>query len=159
MRPGFVPRVGTIPWRKERVPTPIFLGFPCGSAAKESACSAGDLGLIPGLGRERLPTPVFWPGEFRGLYSPWCRKELDTTKQLSLTSLTLVLWFLLLWITLTNTILYIHTIKILFAAAAKLLQSCPTLCDLIDRSPPGSPIPGILQARTLEWVAISFSNA
>ena len=44
------------------------------------------------------------------------------------------------------------------AAAAKLLQSCPTLCDSIDGSPPGSPIPGILQARTLEWVAISFSK-
>ena len=47
----------------------------------------------------------------------------------------------------------------ILAAAAKLLQSCPTLCDPIDGSPPGSPIPGILQARTLEWVAISFSNA
>ena len=45
------------------------------------------------------------------------------------------------------------------AAAAKSLQSCPTLCDPIDRSPPGSSIPGILQARILEWVAISFSNA
>ena len=45
------------------------------------------------------------------------------------------------------------------ATAAKSLQSCPTLCDLIDGSPPGSPVPGILQARTLEWVAISFSNA
>ena len=45
------------------------------------------------------------------------------------------------------------------AAAAKSLQSCPTLCDPIDGSPPGSPIPEILQARTLEWVAISFSNA
>ena len=45
------------------------------------------------------------------------------------------------------------------AAAAKLLQSCPTLCDPIDGSPPGSPVPGILQARILEWVAISFSNA
>ena len=45
------------------------------------------------------------------------------------------------------------------AAAAKLLQSCLTLCDPIDGSPPGSPIPGILQARTLEWVVISFSNA
>ena len=45
------------------------------------------------------------------------------------------------------------------AAAAKSLQSCPTLWDPIDSSPPGSPIPGILQARTLEWVAISFSNA
>ena len=45
------------------------------------------------------------------------------------------------------------------AAAAKSLQSCPTLCDPIDGSPPGSPVPGILQARTQEWVAISFSNA
>ena len=45
------------------------------------------------------------------------------------------------------------------AAAAKSLQSCSTLCDPIDGSPPGSPIPGILQARTLEWVAIFFSNA
>ena len=45
------------------------------------------------------------------------------------------------------------------AAAAKSLQSCLTLCDPIDGRPPGSPVPGILQARTLEWVAISFSNA
>ena len=45
------------------------------------------------------------------------------------------------------------------AAAAKLLQVCLTLCDPVDGSPPGSTIPGILQARTLEWVAISFSNA
>ena len=47
----------------------------------------------------------------------------------------------------------------LYAATAKLLQSCPTLCDITDGSPPGSAAPGILQARTLEWVAISFSNA
>ena len=47
----------------------------------------------------------------------------------------------------------------LYSAAAKLLQSCPTMCDPVDGSPPGSPVPGILQARTLEWVAISFSNA
>ena len=47
----------------------------------------------------------------------------------------------------------------LYAAAAKSLQLCPTLCDPIDGSPPGSLVPGILQARTLEWVAISFSNA
>ena len=45
------------------------------------------------------------------------------------------------------------------AAAAKSIQSYPTLCNPIDGSPPGSPVPGILQARTLEWVAISFSNA
>ena len=55
--------------------------------------------------------------------------------------------------------IYTFLIHIAAGAAAKLLQSCPTLCDPIDGSPPGSPIPGILQARTLEWVAISFSNA
>ena len=52
-----------------------------------------------------------------------------------------------------------YSFKFSAAAAAKSLQSCPTLCDPIDGSPPGSPVPGILQARTLEWVAISFSNA
>ena len=51
------------------------------------------------------------------------------------------------------------TVKKAAAAAAKSLQSCPTLCDPIDGSPPGSPVPGILQARTLEWGAIAFSNA
>ena len=68
----------------------------------------------------------------------------------------------------TNTTLLINYVPIwnimfkkyvLAAAAATLLQSCPTLCDSRDGSPPGSPVPGILQARTLEWVAISFSNA
>ena len=49
--------------------------------------------------------------------------------------------------------------RVAAATAAKLLQLCPTLCDPIDGSPPGSPVPGILQARTLEWGAISFSNA
>ena len=48
---------------------------------------------------------------------------------------------------------------LIFAAAAKSLQLCPTQCDPIDGGPPGSPVPGILQARTLEWIAISFSNA
>ena len=57
---------------------------------------------------------------------------------------------------------YIHMymcLSVYMYVAAKLLQSCPTLRDPIDGSPPGSPVPGILQARTLEWVAISFSNA
>ena len=53
---------------------------------------------------------------------------------------------------------YEYSLYAAAAAAAKLLQSCPTLCDPTDYSPPGSPIPGILQARTLEWVAISFSR-
>ena len=52
-----------------------------------------------------------------------------------------------------------HSVVYRMHAAAKSLQSCTTLCDPIDGSPPGSPIPGILQARTLEWVAISFCNA
>ena len=56
--------------------------------------------------------------------------------------------------------LYVHLIlNISYIAAAKSLQLCPTLCDPIDGNPLGSPVPGILQARTLEWVAISFSNA
>ena len=58
-------------------------GFPCGSAGEESACNAGDLGLIPWR-RERLLTPVFWPGEFHGQYSPWGHKESDMTEWLSL---------------------------------------------------------------------------
>ena len=64
-------------------------------------------------------------------------------------------WYLLL----PYTYLEHCTAAAAAAAAAKSLQSCPTLCDPIDGSPPGSPVPGILQARTLEWVAISFSNA
>ena len=87
--PWFDPWVRKIRWRRDRLPTPVFLGFPCDSAGKESTCNAWDLGSIPGLGRfpwrrERLPTPVFWPGEFHGLYSPWGHKESDTTEQLSL---------------------------------------------------------------------------
>ena len=64
-------------------------------------------------------------------------------------------WFVYYW-SLTWRILSITLLAA--AAAAKSLQSCPTLWDPIDGGPPGSPIPGILQARTLEWVAISFSN-
>ena len=65
------------------------------------------------------------------------------------------------WIKMKWCLLKCHLLSIFrhAAAAAKLLQSCPTLCDPIDGSPPGSPVSGILQARTLEWVAISFSNA
>ena len=65
------------------------MGFLCGSASKESSCNVVDLGLIPGLERssgegEWLPSPVFWPGEFHGLYSPWGSKESDMIEQLSL---------------------------------------------------------------------------
>ena len=76
--------VGKICCRRDRVPTPVFLGFPCGSAGKESACNVGRAGFDPWVGkipwrRERLPTPVLWPGEFRGLYSPWGSEESNTT--------------------------------------------------------------------------------
>ena len=62
------------------------------------------------------------------------------------------------WV-LLNKILEYYKYNSSAAAAAKSLQSCPTLCNSIDSGPPGSPVPGILQARTLEWVAIAFSNA
>ena len=58
-----------------------------------------------------------------------------------------------------TSVLSVLPCKAAAAAAAKSLQSCPTLCNPIEGSPPDSPVPGILQARTLEWVAISFSNA
>ena len=58
--------VRKIHWRKDRLPTPVFLGFPCGSAGKESARNVGDLGWEDPWRRERLSTPVFWPGEFQG---------------------------------------------------------------------------------------------
>ena len=79
--------VGKIPWRRDRLPTPIFLGFPYGSAGKESACNSRDLGSIPGKipwRKERLPTLVFWPGKYHRPYSLWGRKESDTTEWLSL---------------------------------------------------------------------------
>ena len=60
---------------------------------------------------------------------------------------------------LRNTPFLQPALRTTVAATAKSLQSCPTLCDPIDGSPPGSTVPGILQARTLEWVAIAFSNA
>ena len=68
--------------------TYIHKGFPCDSAGKESACNAGDLGSIPGLGRspgegKGYPLQCSGPGESHGLYSPWGHEELDTTEQLS----------------------------------------------------------------------------
>ena len=92
--PSLIPGSGRFPWRRDRLPIPVFLGFPCDSASKESACNAGDLGSIPGLGRcpvERnsYPLHLFWPGEFNGLYSPWSHEELDTTERLALSLFTL----------------------------------------------------------------------
>ena len=77
------------PCRRDRLPTPVFLGLPGGSAGKESTCNVGDLGLILGLGRspgegKGYPLPVFWPGEFHGLYRTWGCQESDMTEQFSL---------------------------------------------------------------------------
>ena len=85
--------VGKIPWRRDRLPTPVFMGFPDGSEGKESACNVGDLGLIPGLGRSPVggnDNPLQYSGlensyGQRGLvgYSPWGGRESDTTERLS----------------------------------------------------------------------------
>ena len=98
--------------------------------------------------RKWQPTPVFLPGESRGWGSLvgcrlWGRTEPETTKVTAAAAASPSL----------------RRLWVISAAAAKSLQSCPTLCDSTDGSPPGSPDPGILQARTLEWVAMSFSNA
>ena len=86
--PGSYSWVRKIHWRWDSLPTPVLLGFPGGSAGKESACNAGGLGSIPGWGRSPGEgngyPPVFWPGEFHGLYSPWGCKDSDTTERLSL---------------------------------------------------------------------------
>jgi len=72
------------------LPTPVFLGFPCGSSSKESARNVGDLGSVPGLGRsseEGKGNPLQRSGLENSMDSPWGLKELDTTERLSLTSL------------------------------------------------------------------------
>ena len=80
-------QVRKIPWRRDRLPTPVFLDFPCGSAGKEFACNAEDLSSVAGL--ERYPGegkgyPLQYSGEFPGLFCPWGRKESDTMERLSL---------------------------------------------------------------------------
>ena len=100
--------------------SPVFLGFPGSSSGKESTCNAGDLGSILGFDlwvgkipwrREWWPTPVFWPEEFHGLYSPWGGK--DMTERLSLR---------------------------LIYQFSSVTQSCPTLCNPMNRSTPGLPV-------------------
>ena len=132
-------------WEKYRV---LFLriyslcGLPWWLSAKESTCQCRRCkrpSFSPWIRkinsrRKCQATPVFLPGKShqqRNLagYNTWVHKRVR------------------------------HDLVTAAAAALKLLQSCPTLCDPIDGSPPGSPDPEILQARTLEWVAISFSNA
>ena len=105
--------------------------------------------------------PAFNLSQHQGLFqwkvfSVSCGQSIRASVSTSMLTMNIQEWFPLGW---TGWI-YLQS-KGLYAAAAaaKLFQSCPTLCDPIDGSPPGSPIPGILKARTLEWVAISFSKA
>ena len=89
-RPWFDSWVGKICWRRDRLPTPVFQGFPCGSAGKESVCNAGDLGSIPRLGRPPVEGNGY-PLQYSGLensmdYNPWGHKESDRTQRLSLSS-------------------------------------------------------------------------
>ena len=107
------------------------IGFPGGSNDKESACNAGDSGSIPGSGRSA--------GKGNGASKgTTCQPERNTPKGMKC---------------------HPSTQSAAAAAAARSLQSWSILCNPINGSPPGSPVPGILQARTLEWGAISFSNA
>ena len=148
--PGSIPGSGRFPWRRKWQPTPV---------------------LLPGKSHR-----------WRSLvgYSPWGHKESDMSEQLHFTSdfLLLLSCFSRIWLCAThrqqptrlprpwdsqgkNTGVGCHfplqCMKV--KSKSEVAQSCPTLSDPMDCSPPGSPVPGILQARTLEWVAISFSNA
>ena len=142
-------------------------GLPRWCSGKQSAANAGDAGLIPESGR----SPGVGNGnpfQYSCLGNPmdrgawwamvqWVTIELDMTYWLNNNNSNKGLRSFVPGTRGKDQ--YIHLYYLTAAAAAKSLQSCLTLCDPIDSSLPGSPVPGILQARTLEWVAISFSNA
>ena len=138
--------VGKIFWRRDRLPTPVFLGCPGGSDSKESACNAGDPTLIPGLGRssgegigyplqyswvslvaqpvknpparwetwvrslgwedllEKEMTPVFWPGEFHGLYNPWGSQRVGHDWETVTFTFSEKVYWLLAFIVISNTV-------------------------------------------------------
>ena len=117
------------------------MGFPGGSHSKESACNSGDSGLIPGSGRS--------PGKGKILsHILFHYGLLQDIEYISLCYCCRVLLFIYL----KYSSLYMKKVKVL------VTQLCPTLCSPMECSPPGSSVHGILQARILEWVAISFSG-
>ena len=118
-----------IPWRRDMLPTPVFLGFPCGSAGKESTSNVGDLSSVPGLGWS--PEGKGYPLQYSCLENPMDRTAYSPWGGNSQT-------WLSKW--------------------SEVAQSCPTLCDPMDCSLPGSSL-GLwdFPARKLEWLAISFS--
>ena len=156
--------------------------FSSGSDDKESAYNAGNSGLIPGLGRspgrgndkplqysclENSVDRGAWRATVHGVAKSRTRlRDLHTHThthtvdlQCCVTLRCTAQWFKHIFVSMYLFIPFHILSSYATAATAKSLQSCPTLCDPTDGSPPGSPIPGILQERTLEWVAISFSNA
>ena len=126
-RPQFDPRVGKIRWRRDRLPTPVFLGFPCGSAGKDSACNVGDLGWIPGLGR--------YPGEGKGypLQDSGLENSTDCIVHGVAKSGT----------RLSDTFTFMYGDICLYVCMwTKSIQSCLTLCNPMDCSPRGSSVHG-----------------
>ena len=161
---GSIPGWGRFPWSKKWQPTPVFL--PGKSHGQRSLAGAGSWGHSQtqlSNWAQNSTSNIFYPHYYLSMYF------ID----FFITHLYWLVWHSLLNENLASILLqqYLHNIILTSygnfskcdmpaaAAAAKSLQSCPTLCDPIDGSPPGSAIPGILQARTLEWAAISFSNA
>ena len=106
-----------------------------------------------------LPTQLFSLAQSLSINTPQPQENLLLSPNIYSLFLCLSFPHGLQALTFTLAILLLSLTAAAAAAAAKLLQSCPTLCDPRDGSPPGSPVPGILQARTLEWVAIFFSSA
>ena len=135
-RPGFSPRVGKIPWRRKWQPTVVLLPEkPRGQRSLVGYSPRGHIRVVQDLVTKQQ---FSFLGQFFGSLSKTLRQCLPT-----------------LWKIFKKFCLPFYV----FAAATKSPQSCLTLCDPIDGSPPGSSVLGILQARILEWVALSFSNA
>ena len=164
-RPWFNLWVGKIHWRRDRLPTPVFSGFPCGSAGKEFVCNAGDLGSIPGLGRS--------PEEGKGY--PLLYSGLENSMDCIIHGVTKIRTqlsdFLYIYIYTTSSFICQWTIELLpclgyckwywctgvyyvMLCYAKSLQSCPTLCDPIDGSHQAPPSLGF--SRQEHWSGLPF---
>ena len=136
-------------------------GFSCGSVSKEFPCHASDLGSIPALGRS-LGEGKGYSLQDSGLENSMdCIVHRVTKSQTRLSDLHFRAEVPQRYkmTEMVHTVFTLSGPHAAAAAAAKSLQLCLTLCDPIQSSPPGSSVHGILQARTLEWVVISFSNA
>ena len=153
---GLIPWVGEMPWRRAWQPTPVFL--PGETPRTEEPGGLQSMGLQSWTWLSDWAQHVLiWRNVYLDLpHSFW----LDWFFVFFFLDIELYEFFLMeifVILIVVVMVLWWYT-YVAAAAAAKSLQSCPTLCDPIDGSPPGSPVPGILQARTLEWVALAFSD-